>query len=228
MSTPGAGPAQESTDRTGARWHARRRALTAARTPPKPVREHRFLVNLFAAHLPAFREALVDLAGGFTEIATDYGTRYVVGLRGRAAKKRMARLLATWAPQTQAGNIRIESPVNAPDRDEIFFLLPLQRNPGRGPRQPLFTNEKLAGLRAELARRFHFRPVMVQVYGEWRNDAGELVPNHSLLVRVPRRGRGTVPALRRFLKKDLLGDPRCAQEYIYLSSRSRGEFVGRF
>jgi len=66
-------------------------------------------------------------------------------------------------------------------KDEIYFLLPLQRNPdpAGGMRRPLFTNEQLAGFRDELARRFRFRPEMVRVCGEWRNDAGKLIPDHS-------------------------------------------------
>lgn len=48
----------------------------------RPVREHRFTANLAGAELVRFREALVDLAGGFTEIASGGGTRYVVGLTG--------------------------------------------------------------------------------------------------------------------------------------------------
>jgi len=106
-----------------------------------------------------------------------------------------------------------------------WLLLPLLRNPGGGPRQPLFTNEQLARLRTELASRFHFRPVMVRVYGEWRKNTGELVPDDSLLIQTPRRSRRTIPNLRRFIRLRILGDPSCDQDYIYLSSCWRGEFV---
>jgi len=196
-----------------------------ARSKPGPVREYRFSANLDTAHLAAFREALVDLAGGFTEITTDRGPRYIVGLRGRGARQRIIKLLARWAPYTQEGNIRIESQAAAPDGAEIFFLLPLLRNPAGGPRRPLFTNDQLARLRVELASRFHFQPIMVRVYGEWRNEMGELVPDHSLLIRIPRRSRRTIPNLRQFIRRQILGDPGCDQDYIYLSSRWRGEFI---
>ena len=144
---------------------------------PMPVREYRFVVDLGVVDLPAFREALAALAGGFTEIATDRGTRYVVGMRGRGAKERLLKLLAIWASRTRAGRIEIEDRSTVPDRDEIYFLLPLKRNPepDGGPRPPLFTNEQLTTLRTELARRFHFRPEMARVYGEWRNDVADLV-----------------------------------------------------
>jgi len=198
----------------------------AAAEVPKPVREHRFVANLREDDLPAFREALVDLAGGFTEIGTSQGTRYIVGMRGQGAKQRVQRLLEEWRPRTRDGKIELEDRSTAVDRHEIYFLLPLQRNPDAGrPRPPLFTNEQLAAWREELARRFHFRPEMVRVYGEWRNDAGDLVPDYSLLVRVPRRNQGTVPALRRFVRREILAAPDCDQDYIYLSSRWRGEFV---
>src|SRR3990172_5162133 len=145
---------------------------------PKPVREYRFVANLREDDLPAFREALVDLADGFTEIGTSQGTRCIVGLRGRGARQRLQRLLAEWEPRARQGKIDLEDCSTAADRDEIYFLLPLQRNPdpAGGPRRPLFTNEQWAGFRDELARRFRFRPEMVRVYGEWRNDAGQLMP----------------------------------------------------
>ncbi len=197
------------------------------RGKPRPVRECRFSANLDAAHLAAFREALVDLAGGFTEVGTERGTRYIVGLRGRRARQRIIKLLARWAPYTQEGNIRIERQAAAPDSAEIFFLLPLLRNPRGGLRRPLFTNEQLARLRTELATRFHFQPVMVRVYGEWQDDAGELVPDHSLLIRVPRRSRQTIPNLRQFIRLRILDHQSCDQDYVYLSSRWRGEFIAR-
>lgn len=124
---------------------------------PRPVREYRFAANLRGDDLAAFREALVDLAGGFTEITDDRGMRYVVGLRGRGATQRMLRFLAEWAQRTRERRIDLEDRSTAEDRDE-------------------------------LARRFHFRPETVRVYGEWRNDAGQLIPDDSLLIRVPRRG----------------------------------------
>lgn len=196
---------------------------------PRPVREYRFVANLRGDALTAFREALVDLSGGFTEIATGRGTRYVVGLRGRGARQRILRFLAQWAHRTREGKIDFEDRSTAADRDEIYFLLPLQRNldPAGGPRLPLFTNEQLAGFRDELAQRFHFRPETVRVYGEWRNDAGQLIPDYSLLIRVPRRSRGTVPALRKFVRHGVLAVQGCDQDYIYLSNRWRGEFVAR-
>lgn len=77
----------------------------------------------------------------------------------------------------------------------------------------------------KLARGFGFRPVSVAVYGEWRDEHGALIPDHSFLVRVPRFDRGTLPALRGFIRREILSDPSCDQDCIYLSSRWRGEFV---
>jgi len=198
-------------------------------TLPRPVREFRFAANLQGDDLAAFREALVDLAGGFTEISDDRGIRYVVGLRGRGATQRMLGFLTEWSHRTRECKIDLEDRSAAKDRDEIYFLLPLWRNPDPtgGPRLPLFTNEQLADLRNELARRFRFRPETVRVYGEWRNDAGQLIPDVSFLIRVPRRDRGTGPALRRFIRRDVLAAQGCDQDYIYLSTRWRGEFVAR-
>lgn len=95
-------------------------------------------------------------------------------MRGPGARQRLQRLLAEWEPRAREGKIDLEDCSTAADRDEIYFLLPLQRNPdpAGGPRRPLFTNEQWAGFRDELAQRFRFRPEMVRVYGEWRNDAG--------------------------------------------------------
>src|SRR3990172_2325666 len=145
---------------------------------PKPVREYRFVANLREDDLPAFREALVDLADGFTEIGTSQGTRYIVGLRGRGARQRLQRLLAEGEPRARQGKIDLEDCSTAADRDEIYFLLPLQRN-----------------------------------------------PDYSLLIRVPRRGRGSLPALRRFIRREVLATQGCDQDYVYLSSRWLGEFV---
>ncbi|MBI4705392.1 MAG: hypothetical protein HY744_30170 [Deltaproteobacteria bacterium] len=196
---------------------------------PKAVRECRFVANPRDEDLVAFRKDLLGLAGGFTEIGTTQGTRYIVGLSGRGARRRIQRLLAEWGPRFRQGGVGLEDHSTAADRDEIYFLLPLQKNPdpsGR-PRLPLFTNEQLAAWREELARRFHFRPEMVQVYGEYRNDAGVPVPDKLLLLRVPRRNRGTVRALRRFIRLKILAAPNCDQDCIYLSSRWRAELVPR-
>jgi hypothetical protein len=175
--------------------------------------------------LRALREDLIRLAGGFTEIEAPHGLRFIVCLAGRDAKKRVQRLVALWKGRWI--DVRLEDRRRSADCDEIYFLLPLQRNPDPSgtPRRPLFTNEDLADLRMRLATRFHFRPEMVGVYGEWRDDEGRLIPDISFLVRVPRRGPGTVPALRRFLKRHILANPRCDQDCLYLSNRWRGEYV---
>ncbi len=189
------------------------------------VREYRILVELEPRHLAAFREDLVALAGAFTEIGSGPVLRYVVGLRGRYAKAHVLAVLARW--RDRATRLTLEDPATSPDAEEIYFLLPLQRNPdpAGGKRSPLFTNEELADLRLHLARKFHFRPEMVRVYGEWRNKAGDLVPDHSFLIRVPRRSRGTVPALRRFMRRQILASPSCDQDCLYLSARWWGELV---
>lgn len=192
-----------------------------------PVREYRFSATLSNDQDRAtFREALVDLAGGFTEITTDGGTSYRVGLRGRTSTQQLRQLLTTWAPRTASGVISLEPFPQTRVRRDIYFLLPLLRNPGSGPRQPLFTNEQLAALWTHLAERFHFRPIAVQVYGEWRDRSGQLIPDHNLLIKVPDRGRGTAPRLRRFIRQMILAAPTCDQDYIYLSIAWRGEFIG--
>jgi len=187
-------------------------------------REFRLIVR----HRPdvrRLREDLIGLAGGFTEIEAGGRLRFILCLAGRDAKQRVLELVEAW--KTRGVVVSLEDQERAPDRDEVYFLLPLQRNPdlAGGPRGPLFTNEDLAGIRTELARRFSFRPEMVRVYGEWRNAAGELVPDVSFLIRVPRRGRGTTPSLRRFLREHILANPRCDQDCLYLSNRWRGEYV---
>ncbi len=113
----------------------------AAAEAPKPVREYRFVANLREDDLPAFREALVDLAGGFTEIGTTQGTRYIVGLRGRGARQRVRRLLEEWGPRTRDSKIDLEDRSTAEDRDALYFLLPLHWNPdpAGGTRRPMFT-----------------------------------------------------------------------------------------
>ena len=193
------------------------------------VFEYRFVADFQGDDLPAFREALVELAGGFTEIPGDRGTRYVIGLQGRDARRRLRAVLIRWSSHARAGRINLEQRSISWARDEIYFLLPLQRNPDQPgkPRLPLFTNEQFACFRDSLARDFHFRPEAVRVYGEWRNDAGRLIPDHLLLFRVPRRGRGVVHSLRRFIRRVLLSAPGCDQDYVYLSSRWRGEYVAR-
>lgn len=196
---------------------------------PKRLREYRFVADLEGNDLVAFREELVDLAGGFTEIHTEAGTRYIVGLRGRDAKHSILKLLGKWEARTKKGKIDIEDRATASDPNEIYFLLPLRRNPDRagGLRLPAFTNEELAALRMKLAHKFHFRPVMVQVYGEWRNDTGELIPDDSVLIHVPYRNQRTITLLRAFLKLEVLASETCDQDCLYLSYRWRGEFVPR-
>ncbi len=189
------------------------------------VREYRLILDLEQRHLAAFREDLVALAEAFTEIGSAPALRYIVGLRGRDARARVLAVLGRW--EGRARRVEMEDPATAPEGQEIYFLLPLQRNPdpAGGPRKPLFTNEEMAELRFRLARKFHFRPEMVRVYGEWRNKASDLVPDHSFLIRIPRRSRGTVPALRRFLQRFILASPSWDQECLYLSDRWWGEFV---
>jgi hypothetical protein len=195
----------------------------------KRVREYRFVADFAEHDVRVFREQLVDLAGGFTEIATDSGTRYMVGIRGRRARKRLLELLEIWAPKVAQGKIELDDWEMSPDQHEIYFLLPLQKNPDdtNAPRSPLFTNEWLATLRQSLAVRFHFLPVMVRVYGEWRSEAGALIPDFSLLIRVPRREHDTSASLRQFIREEILKDPDCDQDCIYLSSSWVGEFVTR-
>ncbi len=194
------------------------------------MQEFRFLVvsgtrEMTGPALRALREDLIRLAGGFTEIEAPHGLRFIVGLAGRDAKERVRRLVASW--RARGIGARLEDRRRSTVRDEIYFLLPLQCNPDRSgrPRRPLFTNEDLADLRMRLATQFHFRPEMVRVYGEWRDDEERLIPDVSFLIRVPRRGPGTVPALRNFLKRHILANPRCDQDCLYLSNRWRGEHV---
>ncbi len=193
--------------------------------PPRRGQECRFIVGIDEKDVPGFREDLVALAGAFTEMQVGHLLRYVVGLKGRSARRRVEELLARW--KVRARSIELEERQFSPDHDEIYFLLPLHRNPdpGGGSRLPLLTNEDLAELRVQLAMKFHFRPEMVRVYGEWRNADGVLVPDLSLLIRVPRRGRRTVAALRRLLRQSILSNPRCDQECLYLSDRWRGELL---
>lgn len=201
--------------------------MTARSGVPSPVQEYRFVADLAAHDLPAFREALVNLAGGFTEIDMPRGTPTIVGLRGPGSEQQIQKLLDEWSSRDRRGAISLEDQKTAQDRDEVFFLLPIRRipkQPGK-PRPPLFTNERLAEIREELARQFQFRPDMVRVYGEWRNSDGQLIPDPSLLIRVPRRSEKTAPRLRAFIRRAILANPDCDQDCIYLSSRWRGEFV---
>ena len=66
---------------------------------------------------------------------------------------------------------------------------------------------------------------MISVYGEWMNDKGDVVPDSSLLIRVRRRNRATLIALRKFIRQEILASPECDQDCIYLSNRWRGERV---
>lgn len=196
--------------------------------PPRRVNEQRFTASFAQqADLLAFRKALIDLAGGFTEVSAGRTVRYIVGVRGAQATKALRKLLEDWQGRTRAKRIELEDRTVAADGDEIYFLLPLLRNPDpqSGARRPLFTNEELLALRRQLATLFHFRSETVLVYGEWRSAAGEPVGDQSFLLRVPRRSRMTLSKLRRVIRNDVLANPSCDQDCIYLSSRWQGEFV---
>ena len=91
----------------------------------KPVREGRFSASFSGPDLHSFRRALVDLAGGFTEIEHGGGARYIVGLKGRNAERFTRRLLTAWGPRCLEGSIELEERKVSPDRDDIYFLLPL-------------------------------------------------------------------------------------------------------
>lgn len=139
----------------------------------RKLQEHRFTASFAdAADLKGFRKALVDLAGAFTEVVAGDHARYIVGLETEAASEALRRLLADWQGQTHAKTIEFEDRATAPDAYEIYFLLPLRRNPEPkgGARRPLFTNEEIRDLRTRLARLFQFRPELVRVDGEWRDQ----------------------------------------------------------
>ena len=117
--------------------------------------------------------------------------------------------------------------VSAPDKDELFFLLPLFRNPEveTNERRPLFSNEQMAELRMKLGKTFHFLPEVVHVYGGYRNESGELIPDPSMLIRVPKRNSNSVSDLRRFIRDEILSLGSCDQECIYLSFQWKAELV---
>lgn len=195
---------------------------------PIRLREQRFAASFAeSTDLITFRRALVELAGGFTEIDAGESKRYIVGLRTARAARSLRTLLADWEGRTRTKRIDLEDRTVAPDGDDPYFLLPLLRNPEPqgGARRPLFTNEELRSLRAHLATLFQFRPELVRVYGEWRSSAGEPVGDESFLIRVPRRNRSTLTRLRRLIRDKILASPSYDQDCIYLSSRWIGEYV---
>lgn len=189
------------------------------------MKEYRFKADLKNVDLDRLRRALVDAAGGFTEVAGGEERLFIVGIGSAASSRRLRSVLARWAPRG-SGVQRLRRPSAQQDR-EAYFLLPLLRNPDRSeqPRRPLFTNEQLNRLRSKLADIFGFRPQMVYVYGEWRNDEGEVVPDQSVMIHVHLARSGTLARLRKFIRKEILGDPSCDQDCIYLSCRWQGEYV---
>ena len=100
------------------------------------VAEFRFQRAFSGRDWEDFREDLVDLAGAFTETAGPRGRRrYIVGLAGVGAERRLRECLAGWADRTVEGRIELEERGESEDPDEIYFLLPLnettpfRRNP---------------------------------------------------------------------------------------------------
>lgn len=180
--------------------------------------------QLRRGNLTRFRRALLDVAGGFTEVPSNHGTRYIVGLEHARAKPQLEDLLRTWGPQSRSGKITLEERSGADDPDDIFFLLPLKKNPDRrGRRGPLFTNEQFDDFLKALAR-MNFQLTSVLVYGEWRKGRKRYRDRHHLL-RVRRRDEHTVSLLRGFIQSVVLAAPGCDQECIYLSSNWCGELV---
>lgn len=108
-------------------------------------REYRLVVKP-GPDVRRLREDLIDLAGGFTKIEAGRRLRYIVCLPGRDVKPRVQELVEAWRGRGVA--VSLEDEERSPDRDELYFLLPLQRNPdpAGGHRRPLFTNEDMAGI----------------------------------------------------------------------------------
>lgn len=191
--------------------------------------ETRFVAKIDEVDMPEFREELVNLNRGFTEIATAQGKRFIVALSDSDSKQCLLDLLDRWKQRTRDKNIVIEDQVSAPDKDEIFLLLPLLRNPEEGieERSTLYSNEQMTELVMKLAKKFYCLPQMVHVYGEYRNKAGELIPDPSMLIRVPQRTDNVVSDLRRFIRDEILSHPDCDQECIYLSFQWKAELIYR-
>ena len=192
--------------------------------PPERLQEFQFIAEIDHRKLPAFLRALREFAGGFHEHDTEKGTCWVVGLVGGRGRQRLKEFLRLWAGRTRARKVHIAS--SASQRGQIYFLLPLQRNPGprRVKRTALFTNERLKELWGKLAG-LGFRLQAVSAYGEWLSEDGTPIPDYHFLVRVARRNRATAAAVRRFIREEILGHPSCDQESVYLSVDGWGEFV---
>ncbi len=184
--------------------------LLALLLPAQSFPESRFTIA--SPDFAAVRTALLGAGEGYTEIGRGERRDYIVGAHGREGQQRLAKLLREWnvTPEKRAGR-------------EIFFLLPLFKNEGAGPRRPLFSPGKSAALEKELGERFHYTPKYVEVFGEWK-DKGKVYSDASMMIRVPVR-RGTRTALRRFLREKILADPECDQVCLYLSVNWRGEYV---
>jgi len=181
------------------------------------------------------RAALLDLAGGFTELPAGFapdllhgdGPGFIVGLnetaKAAALEAQLTALAASWdlsAPQV----VRASS---GPRRRYGFFLIPKLANRNRlGRRRELFTPERWARLRHALKGRVS-HPITL-VYGEWvPSDASRVLDSdvsHMFVFRL--EGDTDARFLRRFIESEVFdGGVECDQEAIYLSLGGLGLYV---
>lgn len=188
-----------------------------------------------AARIRQVRDALLDAAGGFTEIAPDAGqllvpgdgVGYIVALGSASRANKLRARLASLAAQWDLPAPRLIEASKGPRRSLCHFLIPEQANPdNKGQRRPLFTPERWARIHAAIEP-WLSHPVLF-VYGEWMppDSWAEKSVDVSRLYCVRRQSKATEARLRRFIQTRVFdGGRECDQWCIYLSVRGRTVLV---
>lgn len=187
------------------------------------------------AETRVLRDAILELAGGFTEIGpgvlTDLipgpGTGYIVALEAAreafVLQRRIRELASAWA--LPAPSIRPAS--RGPRGKVCYFLLPEFANPEPdGYRRRLLSEERIAAVETELLPSL-VHPI-IRVYGEWkpRFSVRQLDSDVSFIYIVRWRSHEDERQLRSFIETRIFDKSgECDQETIYLSVRGVASYV---
>ena len=187
------------------------------------------------ARVREVRAALLEIAGGFTEILPGEfqdllpgdGLGYIVALKTtqqvRALQIRLSSLALRWRARAPI----LSSASLGPRKDYCHFLLPEHANPNeRGQRRPLFTAARWNSIEGAIKSRLTHRVSFV--YGEWvaGDSAAFFSSDQSRIYVVRWESTATTAFLREFLHTYVFdGGKECDQWCLYLSIQGQSELI---
>ena len=188
-----------------------------------------------SARVRELRAALLELAGGFTEINPGTLTELIPGdglgyIAALEDHKKLEDLNQRLEGLAKAWNLPVPSISPASDGPRshcAFFLIPrLANRDETGRRRNLFSPEKWARLKEALQGKLSY-PVQL-VYGEWLpQDSSRGVDQDASFIFVFKLASGKeVEEMCRFIEREVFdGGKECDQEVIYLSIGGMGTYV---